>query len=450
MNDELVLSAGVGKIDITPPLGKHVQGGLEDKGTQFVFEKLYAKALVFDNGREQLVLITSDLIGVSPELTAAIRKGVAKILKGIKPANIMVSATHTHCGPVILPKLIGEGTPDSKYLRSLQEKMVQAVSQAISNLEPVKIGRGLGQAFFNINRRLKTPKEILFAPNPKGVCDREVGVIRIDTLKGDPKAILFNYTCHPTTMGGAFTSPDYPGFAQKTIEAKHKNKVVALFTNGACGDIRPCTTKGKTPKTFGGGTKFWVKKLGMTLGNEVLRVARTIQTKPVGTLKSASVKMALPLAKPASVSALTKEIRDTQDRIKLYKAEKRSAAYLLYEGIGLSWAKNTLRLIRNKKFPKTVQVEAQIFQIGDLNLVGLAGEIFCDIGLAIKKMFRPQKSFVVGYANGDIGYIPTAKAVLEGGYETDRSFKSYNVSAGFSTKVEKIVLNTVKELHEKL
>lgn len=443
------MNAGAAKIDITPPVGIWLQGYGREKPSQGVYARLYAKALAFENGRGKCVLITSDLVGVTPAMTRAIREGAIKKIKGLRPGNIMVTATHTHCGPAVVDNLMDHSVHDRKYNRILTEKMIAVAALAWQNLEPVKLGLGTGKAWFNINRRLPTAQGIGFAPNPQGPCDHEVFVVRIDYLQGRPKAVLINFSCHPTVWGKLLISPDYPGITQEVVEKAFVGSV-ALFTNGACGDVRPCFMKGPRPKTFGGGTPAAVVKAGTDLGREVIRVARKIKTRANETVGSVSATLRFPLGRPWSISALQKEIVGQTEKIRKMTEEKQSYLTIMWEKDRLNWAKKTLKLVATGKFKPWVAGEIQLFNLGGIYFVGLPGEIMCEIGFAVKKHFRPEKSFVAAYANGCIGYIPTPRALIEGGYEPNDSIRAFNLPARFSPKVQGVIEKTVRNLHEKI
>lgn len=443
------LQAGTGKVDITPPVGVMLQGYARESGSTGIFERLYAKALVFDNGREKAALITSDLIAISPELAAAVRKGIVKAVRGISGDHIMVAASHTHCGPVILPNLIGQKGLDREYIRGLREKLITLVVDAFKTLEPVRIGTGSGKAFFNINRRLPTKDGLLFAPNPKGVCDHEVGVVRIDGVDGRPRAILMNFSCHPTVMGGDDISPDYPGFAQKTVEAAYRGEVVALFTTGTCGDVRPYF-KGKDPRSFGGGTRAAVKQAGTVLGREVIRVARAIRTRETADLAATSTIVRLPLEKPRSIASLRKEIDECQARLRQFKKEGKGFLFCEWEQGGITWVRNTIRLIERKQFKPWVEGEIQLLRFGGISLVALPGEVMCEIGMNIKRHFGSRKCFLSTVTNGCVGYIPTAEALTQGGYEPNDSIRYFRVPARFSGHVGDVILKTVEKLDDRL
>ncbi len=441
-----VLQVGTSAVDITPEAGGDLQGYLRLKPSEGIYAGLFAKAAVFTAAGKTAVLITSDLIGVSPDFTASVRRAIAA-RTGIRPADIMVTASHTHCGPCTLTNLISRLGRDRVYLARLKGQLTELVVRAAADLEPATLGTGSGAAHFNINRRKKTPRGVVMAPNPRGVCDREVGVIRIDTAAKDPKAIIVNFTCHPTVWGGLLISPDYPGFAQRAVESAYHGRTKAFFTNGACGDVRPNLTDGhgsfKSKRSD-------VRRLGAGLGREVLRVAAAIRSEPVSEVGAVSTRVRLPLQRPLTLPRLHSFIRARQSEIKNWRKDPKQALMLKSAQIDLEWARRTERLVVSGKFRPWVEVEVQILKIGDLCLVGLPGEILCGIGLAVKRLFHPAKALVVGYANDCVGYIPTAQAVREGGYEGLDSHRSFSLPAPFSSEVERVLVQTVGHLRDRL
>jgi hypothetical protein len=440
------LLLGVSKTDITPPVGGELLGYavLESTG---VIEPLMAKAMVLSNENKTVAIITCDLLGISGDITAAVRKGIAKKSKLIRCEDIMICASHTHGGPSTMTNYHTDVGHDKPYLKRLVNNLVDVVCKAEKNLEPVTWGLGSGKATFNINRRLPVNGDVLLAPNPKGVCDHEVQVVRFDTLAGKTKGILFNFTCHATVMGGSKIHADYPG-AAKTVVEKECPGAMAFFTNGACGNVRPMF-KPRNAKTFGGGTPEAIKKAGDMLGKEVLRVAKKIKTNQTSDIRTISKVVRFPLEKTPTIPELQREIKEHQNNIRTMKSENKPLPFILQENQYLSWCKTMLKRATNKTLHPWLDGEMQLFKIGNLILVGLPGEIFCEYGLAIKKLCKPATAMIAGFTNECLAYFPTAKAIREGGFEP-YSYKGYGFPSRFSEKIESVFLNSIETLYRKL
>ena len=118
----------------------------------------------------------------------------------------------------------------------------------------------------------------------------------------------------------------------------------------------------------------------------------------------------------------------------------------------LKWAQEKLNIIQNRK-PKGVRVEIKALAINDTVLIAIPAEVFVEIGLAIKKDSPFQHTFIIGYANGCVGYLPTGESCREGGYETDTTYKLYNsfpFSPRAGDKIKEVALRLAEEVKEEI
>ena len=151
---KMALKAGAGVVDITPPVGTYLSGGLRERNSNTVGSPLYARALILDNGEKQIGFIALDLLAVNKGIVADAGK-LIKEQTGMNIENIMVSASHTHNGPYVF-RDFGGADIGEKWLSDLPKKMAEAVSIAYRNLEPAKIGAGSGyEDSISHNRRMK-------------------------------------------------------------------------------------------------------------------------------------------------------------------------------------------------------------------------------------------------------------------------------------------------------
>ena len=111
----------------------------------------------------------------------------------------------------------------------------------------------------------------------------------------------------------------------------------------------------------------------------------------------------------------------------------------------LEWAQSALKMLNEGGGPDSVTLDLQVISIGNVVLANLPGEVFCEYGLALKKM---TKSHVipVAFANGNIGYIPTAEAFIEGGFTIEHDYKYYRAEKMTGPELENIILDAMKEL----
>jgi len=397
------------------------------------FEKaaadLYVKVLVLEDAKgHRGVLVTSDLLGfpaaVAEPICAAIEKKI-----GLKRDQILLNSSHTHAGPLLgltAPAKdasgAGEGQRVVEYTRQLQDKVVDVVVKANAQLEPAKLSWGGGVVDFVMNRREFTPTGIILGVNPRGLADRGVPVLRIAGADGKLRAVLFGAATHGTTLGGDNFQlcGDYAGFAQAHVAERYPN-VQTMFMLGCAGDSNP----------YPRGTMEMARKHGKVLADEVCRVLET-KLRPVhGPLQIAFARADLPLQAPR-----------TKEDLQKLAANKRSSQ---------NWgAKQLLTLLeRGEKLPTKYTCPFTVWQFGgDLTLVGLPGEVVVDYVLDLERAIGPNQLWVAGYCNDVFGYLPSARVLAEGGYET----RGLYTGAGgfFDPNAEQVVVQTVRTLAKKV
>ncbi|NND33255.1 MAG: hypothetical protein HKN76_11750, partial [Saprospiraceae bacterium] len=206
--------AGMARINITPetPIRMSGYGNRHDPFTG-IHDSIYATALVFEVGNETVALIGADVVGFSHEFVdATLDLIVAKT--GIPRENLMLIAAHNHGGPVTSVYSDNSTEAEENYYNFLKQKLALVVSHASQNVVPAKIGAGKGRCRMNINRRARHAEGgIWLGRNPEGVCDHEVGIIRIDNQYNQPIGAFLNWPCHATVTGQENTqiTGDWPG-----------------------------------------------------------------------------------------------------------------------------------------------------------------------------------------------------------------------------------------------
>jgi len=431
-----VFRAGARESRITPPVGVSMAGYAARKGPAVgVHDDLHVGALVLDDGVKKVAILAADLIGVEKDLVSSVRKSIGE-RTGMDVNDILLCASHTHSGPVT-----GGEEVDRDWLKSLQERMVDTALQAFEERVEAKLGVGQGRVE-GIGANRRDPK--------RGIIDNSVGVIRVDNTQGKPMAVLMNYTCHATVLdwGNLLISADYPGYAKGIVKEALGDEAVVMFANGACGDINPGGYSADISAIGGfipGRTFRRAKRLGKILGKEVLRVVKEIETHSPVNLSVMTERVHLPLRelpKPLEAEEKVKEKEELVRRLKRQGASDKEITSAkiaaVYAKIELGHAKKAALLPKGE-----IEAELQAIALDDTLLMSLPGEIFVQIGLDIKRGSRFNHTFVIGYANGSIGYVPTEEALREGGYEVTASeFGLEGVE-----KLEEAALNLVKRMN---
>ena len=418
--------AGAAKVNITPPIGVGLTGyAARDGNSTGVHDELYAAALVLDDGENRVAIVTSDVLAIGNETDRAVRALVQQ-QTGIPEANVLLSASHTHSGPAtIFLRYCGEIHPP--YLRVLERKLAGVVQMAVADLGEAGFGAAVGAASIGYNRReARLPA--------RGTVDDTVGVLRVDSASGR-LATLINYACHPVVLGAdnLLISADYPGPARAVVEAARGG--VALFANGACGDINPVAR----------GSFENVRRMGAILGAEALSVAEGLELADEARIRVAFDSVDLPLQPLPPAEELRQIVAENRKQyLELRDADATYPQWNVPRAM-MDWAEACLRLVESGNVPASLPLQVQVIAINDVVLVALSGEPLVEIGLTIKQRISAEHVFVIGYANGIIGYIPTARAFERGGYEVVHAPRWYGTSS-LTPETEQIVLDTVDRL----
>jgi hypothetical protein len=396
--------AGVAKADITPAPGVELWGYGDRSGPATgTLDPLYARVLVLDDGRQAVAVVTLDL-GRSfgqPQMNY-VRK---RVLQMHRVNEVMFIASHTHSGPVIDEDY--DQVPEWEQ-RAL-DKIVQAIGTARGRMTEARLGVGYGQAIIGHNRRyIQSDGSVKMlwrnsTGQPTGVIDSSVGVIRVDDKQGNPLAILVNYACHPVVFGpdNLRYSADYPGAMARLVEASWDDRPICFFLQGAPGDINPLLDK--TP--LAENAEVEMRQVGETLGREVARVSRSIQTQTPANPELGYISEELHFKNRWSQESL------------------RSAIISAY---GPNPAKRYFRYLND---PIATPVSTLVIN-RQIALVGLPGEPFVGLQLMLKQRSPLAATFLCGYTNGYIGYFPTMRDAVAGGYGANTVVTRVEVGAG--------------------
>jgi neutral ceramidase len=216
------LRAGAAKVDVTPAerdLPKTYEG---------ILDHIYSRAIVLENATTTAALISVDAGGIPDQVWQSVTRELEKNL-GIPTSNVLLTATHTHSVP---------GQTGTDYI----QRIVESVRLAKQRLAPALVGYGAGVSYLNVNRNIIDPKTSQWweGPNYVGPSDKTVGVVKFESLTGEPIAVYYNYAMHGVTVGQIDkVSGDAPGEASRYIEDSLDDKAVALWSSGAAGDQNP-------------------------------------------------------------------------------------------------------------------------------------------------------------------------------------------------------------------
>src|SRR5262245_46364168 len=425
-----LFKVGLAKVAITPEKNIWMAGyAARTKPAEGKIHDLYAKALVINDGNgNRLVLVTTDLLGLPRGFTELVSRQARKKFN-LKREEIFFNSSHTHTGPVLSGSLAGAYNLDAEqtaainqYTDRLMDTLVTLIGKAIEDVSLAKLSFGRGIAPFAMNRRQMTPNGMIIGVNPEGVVDRDVPVLRIVSPDGKLRGVVFGYACHNTTLTGEFYlySGDYAGFAQEAIEKSHPG-AISLFVAGCGADVNPA------PRS----KLELAQEHGETLAKSVDQVLNGSMTPLNGQVKSVIGEVAIPFSPPP-----TKE--ELQARLNNQNVFQRRHAERMLK-----------RLERDGKLISTYPYTIQVFQIGELKLIGLAGGVVTDYSLRLKRELE-RYVWVAGYSNDLCSYIPSARMYQEGGYEVIDSMIYYDLPGPYTPEIEEKIISKVQELVRRL
>jgi neutral ceramidase len=430
--------AGFAAVKITPAQPLMLAGyASRTVPARDVVDDLYLKVLVLEDAAgSRSLLITADLIGFRADFTEPVAARITAAT-GVPRERILLNASHTHAGPAIMMSLQSHYTIAKEqaealiaYTRQLQDQCVALASQAITRLQPATLAWGVGVVNFPMNRREATERGIILGVNPRGPVDRSVPVLRIDAPDGKLIGVLFGAACHNTTYGARDNqvSGDFAGAAQAFVEREFPG-AQAMFLQGLAGDANPYPNSLNDPAKRPAAEI--AREHGVSLGREVTRVLG-VALKPVrGPLRAAHELVALPLQKAPSRAELE------QTAAKAGSTQKWVADQML------------ARLKAGETLPTTYRAPVAVWQFGaDLTLVGLPGEVVVDYVRLTEEALGPLKLWLSAYCNDTFGYLPSARVLREGGYET-RGL--YHGGIGyFAPEAQDALVSKVRELADRV
>jgi hypothetical protein len=232
-------------------------------------------------------------------------------------------------------------------------------------------------------------------------------VLAVHKAGGRLAAVLFGYACHPTTLSFTKWCGDYPGFAQIALEKNYPG-TMALFFNAGGGDQNPLPRRKVT----------YCEDYGNRLSVAVEKVLEGKMKTVPGRLKTAFEFVDLDY----QASPTREELEAS-----LYEPGKDTTARAR---IRMSWARHMLdKLDAGEKLATSYSYPVEVWNLGGvLTWIGMGGEAVVDYPLRFKKEFG-KRTWVFGYANILVAYIPSHRVWEEGGYEGGAFLYEYGLPA---------------------
>lgn len=419
---------GLAKEKITPDKPMWMAGyGARNKPAEGKLTELWAKAILLqDEQGNRGLAISLDLVGIDRELSRTICAGIEKE-HGLKREQVALFCSHTHSGPVVSKNLRPMHEyllPDDQkaliadYAHQLERKVIALAGAASKDLQPAKLSWTTGRATFAVNRRTNKEAEVpqlradgkLLGPH-----DHDLPLLAVHNAQGDLRAVLFGYACHATVLSGYDWCADWPGYAQLEIEKRHPG-CLALFWAGCGADQNPLPRR--TVELAEGYGKQAADAVDAALKRELAPIRGALTT----TYREISAPLgALPTKEELAAAA------DGKDKFQAARAKMLLAD--MADGKPL-----------RSDYPYPVAV----WKVGsEVQWVILGGEVVVDFALRLKSDLQGKKTWVAGYANDVMAYIPSRRVLTEGGYEGGGAMVYYGLPTTWAPEIEEVIVREV-------
>ena len=395
---------GAAREVITPPLGTLLYGYNPFTPAESVHDDLTATVLAVGNGEENALLISLTLGDVQTALDAELRQAVSEA-SGVPFDHIILTATHTHCGPNT-SGVEGWGEIDRKFVDTiLLPALKKASKDAVSSMTEAEVGYAVGHSEVGINRRQQNPDgSVSLGQNPWGSYDPNMTVMvfrRADDKKGILN--LIHYGCHGTACGCAHEiTRDWSGMMIDRTEML--TGTMTVFFNGTIGDVGPRLTNGWTT-----GNITYVEELGSYAAQDAMRIYRNVRDFNVPDVKLHIGTVHLPYQKFPSLDAVRAELAGIKDPEKLYNLQKLRWQHLVDV--------EKLLAAGNDALPEAFSYPQTLLSIGSTVFIPFPFEHFSEISMRLRAYTGYQNTLTLSCANGYNGYLPTEDQLCRGGYE---------------------------------
>ena len=425
----MAITAGAARICITPFWGVELTGwGYYLQRTWHnVHDDLNATALVLDDGKTAVALVSLDLMVLSAEFTRQVRESVHDAT-GIPAAHILVCCTHSHNAPAS-GGLLGVGEVDPLYEEWAARQAATAAILAWRSREPVRLAvAGTDVAGLTYNRT-----------RDAGPVDPCLTTLRVDRADGSPLAIAVSFQAHPTVytrLRARDVTRDVPGEVCDLLEQKRPG-TTALYIQGACGDVNFLPEFQTAERCH---------EPARTLAEAVLACQSAAETVSEPTLAGATELARIPTRRwtreeiEQDRAEAERRLRDRDVsawRDTIGRAMTNNPADMVDRHGGDEWkaveamcrfhvAWTDRMLVDLQTRPEMLETEVQALRIGPLGIVANSSELFSGFALDVRRHSGLEHLMVACYANGRIGYVPDENDIARRSYAAYQSPKYCN------------------------
>lgn len=430
--------AAFAEINITPYISENkpvfLQGmaGAPRKATGFETPLMMQLFLLEDNQSTKILFVSADLFGFGPEIVEPVR--ILAQQWGIESRGLVLNASHTHYSPGTISHMSNSMGPFySGYAKQIVDAIAQQLPSLNQNLEVCEILSGNLNAQIGVNRRLKQNGNIIFAPNPDGYYEDHTPFLLIHLLEQDKRIILVNHGCHPTGLGEeTAVSADYPAYMRDALTSSGLVSGV-MFLQGGAGSTKEAIME-KAPVRFCDSSSG-ARKNGNDLAKQIIEEMGKNLKHLTGPISCITKNISIPLKSLPGTAVIEQIVNNPKE-----------------PSIVREWANHILDSFPMGKYPKSLPLEIQVISLGKkVSFISFPAEPVAELAKEIIMLNgNPNGTFILGYTNGLVGYLPNDEIIRQGGYEAGLAHFYYLLPSAPDVGTEYSIVNGVKECFNEL
>ena len=425
-----------GQADITPGEPVLLAGYANRRGmSEEIHRRLTTRCVVVKQETNSVCLVVNDLMDVDTKIIRSVQKEISQ-KTGINQDTILIATIHSHSTPEME---YGKSEANDRYIDFLKKQVIENTCSVINDNEgfcETLLYYGKSRCDINIARKDIKPGDGRMAyrvGDPDGLTDREVMALQLRDETGERKVTIFNYACHPVTLGyvSNYISTDFPGRAREIVEEQYGG--MALFLNGATGDLNPRETDHTEPSA--------TDREGEKLGRAVIS-ARLTKYEGETVLKQTAKTILIPFRD----QVITKEHIAAEVQRKLSDITE----FFTWNEMLERWKNKINEMIDRNVITASFPLKINVMILGKIILFFTQGELFVKYQLALKNAFPDKHLICCAYVHGTGAYIPTREAFENRSYEADQAYIYEMMPSPLTPDIEKIYLDealrTINEL----
>lgn len=413
------LAVGAHAVDVTPRRPTFLYGYPHVPRTSTgVHDPLMASAMYLHDGQREVLFVCVDVIWVSKQLVAAARERIQAAI-GLRPESVMITATHTHSGPVTLTMVSNAEDPvvpppDPAYLEQLLDGIVAAAIEAYRCAEPAEMAfatadcDGIGG-----NRH-----------DRNGATIREIPVVAARSANHPARwlALMYVNRVHPTVLheDSTLISGDFPGMCREHLQAALRKECPVLCHLGAAGNQSPRNVTSANDYAE-------ARRLGELLGQSILSSLDAAEFRRDWTVVAESSTANFPIRRVPALSEAMELLATWNSRLVELRASGAEKSTVRTAECAVFGAEETVCLARavargalQPAAEACLPAEIQIVWLDRFCFVGWPGEVFSEFALRVRDW--DSNAYVITLANGELqGYVVTEEAVRQNVYEASNS-----------------------------